>query len=297
MDITEHIPPISCRLAGQTIWFNQSLNELQPFRLEGLTSPPCSLPANLLELVREPPLLQAVGWLADKSTSISLWRDDNGYLLEIPAAGFFWTAMSGSCIYQVFRVPSANPSLLCESILGPPLALALCLSGIWCLHASAIEYENQLAVFVGSSGAGKSTLATYLADHSGIRQTADDILPVSEAVQGVNALPHFPQLKIHPEEQPGLAFPERLPLSVIYLLDEGVDVSLETLSPAEAAMSLAGHTVAAHLFDRQLISQHFTFCSQSATVVPVRKLIYPRKFSQLPQVWQVLKNDLAGIHA
>jgi hypothetical protein len=286
--------PAFHHLAGQTIWIDPGLPELQPFRTSLQAFPPAQLPAELACLPDQPALIQAEGWVADQVSKVSLWWHAQGYLIEIPAVGRFWTARDGSAIARVSRAPDADPAFLAEALLGPALVLALALKGTWCLHASAIAVENRVIVFLGVSGAGKSTLAAYLSVKPGVRRVADDILPVAVQDGRSYAFPHFPQLKLAIHQQPGLSLPEKLPLAVIYLLDEKPAPSVEAIGPGNSALLLAGHSVAARLFDRQLLSRHFDFCSLAGSILAVRKLAYPRVRSELPSVWQALQADLAG---
>ena len=147
--------PAFHRLAGQTIWIDPGLPELQPFRLANQAFPHSQIPAMLSNLAEALPAIQATGWLADNFTTVSLWPDEFGTLMEIPAAGRFWTAADGSAIHQVSQVPGSDPAFLAEALLGPPLVLALALRNTWCLHASAVEYGGRVIAFLGESGAGK----------------------------------------------------------------------------------------------------------------------------------------------
>ncbi len=266
--------------------------ELQPYRVDSQASPPPQIPDNLPSLAKNPPGLQIEGWLSDQFSTISLWWDGRGTLMEIPAVGRFWTAADGSVVCQVSQTPDADPAFFKEALLGPPLMLALALQGSWCLHASAVEYGNKVIGFLGGSGSGKSTLAAFLAGQPGVRRAADDILPVTWQDRRLSARPHFPQLKLPGDQQPGPGFPDKLPLAALYLLDEQPTISIEALGPGDSTLVLAGHTVAARLFDRQLLSRHFEFCSQVAAIIPIRRLAYPRIRSELPALWQALQDDM-----
>jgi hypothetical protein len=285
--------PAFHRLAGQTIWIDHALPELRPFRSADQAIPLAQIPADLASLAKAAPALQADGWLADRFSAVSLWRDEYGTLMEIPEAGRFWTDSDGSIISYVSQFSGMEAGFLAEALLGPPLVLALALRDTWCLHASAVEYDHQVIAFLGESGTGKSTLAAYLSDQPGVRRVADDILPVALESRRLSALPHFPQLKLPIDQQPGPALPERLLLSVLYLLEPQATISVEPLGPGNSALLLAGHTVAARIFDRQLLSRHFTFCSRAAADIPVRRLAYPHEQAGLPGVWDALQNDLA----
>jgi hypothetical protein len=50
--------------------------------------------------------------------------------------------------------------------------------------------------------------------------------------------------------------------------------------------------VAARLFDRPLLEQHLTFCSQVTATTAVRRLAYPHEKDQLLRIWEALQADL-----
>src|SRR5664279_3916157 len=124
------------RLAGQDILFDPAIPEIRQFKLETQSFLPI-LP-NLPHMDTHGPPLQAKGLIADRLETISLWRNEHGLLLEIPSVGRFWTSAEGSAIRHVSGLPDLVPSVLAQSLLGPPLVLALALCAVWCLHASAI---------------------------------------------------------------------------------------------------------------------------------------------------------------
>ena len=294
--LTISASPAFYRLASQTIFLNPSIPEMQPFRLDTqiFSEPP--LPPNLDELYVSAPSLRAEGWISDRLETITFWRDDQGVLLDIPSAGRFWTSADGAAIRHISGPPELEPSILAQSLLGPPLVLALALNGVWCLHASAIIIEDRAVVFLGNSGAGKSTLAAFLREQPGAQRVGDDILPVTWENGALFALPRFPQLKLPITAQPGLTFPEKIPLAAVYLLDKGSSIRIEAAGPAAATLTLASHSVAARLFDRQLLGAHLDFCAQAAKAASVRRLIYPRIFAELPAVWQALQADQGELH-
>jgi hypothetical protein len=287
--------PACHRLAGQPIWIDPGLPELLPFRCSDPASPPPQIPTHLSSLAGQPPSLRAEGWVAEHFSTVSVWQDEQGILTEVPTIGRFWTAADGSTISMVTIFPGSSPALRAEALLGPPLVLALALNGTWCLHASAVEIGGQCYAFLGGSGAGKSTLAAFLGGQPGVRRVADDILPVGFDDRQAWALPRFPQLKLPIRQQPGAVLPERLPLAAVFLLDEQPTLSIEPLRPGNSALLLAGQTVAARLFDRQLLARHLDFCIQAAPLMAARRLAYPRRLDGLPEVWKALQSELAAL--
>jgi hypothetical protein len=144
-------------------------------------------------------------------------------------------------------------------------------------------------------------LAGFLGDDSGVswRRLADDVVPTENGTPCPAVLPHFPQLKLCPEQQACLQEPEKLPLRAVYRLAEaspGQDrVSIQHLSPRDATLTLMAHTVAARLFDSRLLTWHMAFCSGLARQLRVRVLSYPRRFECLPEMRTALAADFQDI--
>jgi hypothetical protein len=67
------------------------------------------------------------------------------------------------------------------------------------------------------------------------------------------------------------------------------------LNERDAAVALIRHTVAARLFEPDLLRQHTAFCAEAAGNTPVRLLGYPRKFTWLPGIADRLGADLARL--
>jgi hypothetical protein len=284
--------PAFYRLAGQSIFIDPEIPAVQPFRLEGQAFPTPQIPADLMSMAQIPPAALIEGWLADQILTVSLWRNQDGTLMEIPTAGYFWSRADGKAICQVSQAPEAGPRFLAEALLGPPLVLALAWRDKWCLHASAALFQDKMIAFLGESGGGKSTLAAYLSQNPNWHLVSDDILPVSKDPGGLVAWPRFPQLKLPEEAQPGPSLPEELPLGKLCVLsntdaDERPD--LKRLSASLAVPFLLAHTAGTRLFDPQLLEKHLTFCIQAAEGVHVYRLGYPRRLEALPEIHQLLE--------
>lgn len=230
------------------------------------------------------------GWIGNTWRDVVCHAGERGYELEVAGAGRFTISSDGKAIYQLAAAEGASPQLTGETLLGPCLILALALQGTWCLHASAARCRGRLVAFAGESGVGKSTLAAYLAKQAGPewRRAVDDILPVAPTPTGLEARPHFPQLKLPYDAQPWTDQPERLPLTALFLLQgpqgAGPGVDIRPVSRKAAGLALVRHTVASRLFDKPLLARHLAFCSAAAESLPVFTVSYPHQFSLLPQV-------------
>jgi len=291
------------QLAGRSIFFDRPIAELQPYAIRETRFPAKmqavrrSSETNRAVTKSLAPLIQATGWIGDGFSTVSVWRDVDGFILEIPNAGDYWIATDGKEVNQVWLDSQAEQAFLSEALLGPPLVLALALQGVWCLHACAALYKMNLIAFLGESGAGKSTLATFIDSQPGFSRLVDDILPITWEAQTVQACPHFPQLKLPAYQQPVVNSPEYVPVAAMYLLSEQPGISIQSLRPSQAILALVQQTVAARLFDRELLEYHLVFCSQAATQIPIRRLAYPHQYDILPLVWEALQADLIEMSA
>lgn len=174
--------------------------------------------------------------------------------------------------------------------------MALALQGVWCLHASAALYRDQLFLFSGESGEGKSTLARYLGTQPGWRRAGDDIMPVTRTVENLYALPYFPQLKIPAENQPALGLASSLEIHSIILLRKSSEIDapalLHPISPSSAALALSRHSVAARLFSKELLREHLGFCAWLSQNFPLYQLDYPHSLDQLTAVHRILESQI-----
>jgi hypothetical protein len=227
---------------------------------------------------------------------VSCTAGPDGYLLDVEGVGELGVSADGRQVVQLSQQGSPDRDSVVETMLGPGLVLALAIKGTWSWHAAAILAGRQAVIFLGESGSGKSTLAAYLgrAEQDAWQRLADDVLPLRLAGAGPRVLPHFPQLKVPPLEQPGPAQPETLPLGAIYVLaeSEAAEPQIAALAMQEATLALVRHTVAARLFDQELLADHLAFCARLAASVPVRRLRYQRSFDSLPRVGQAIAADL-----
>lgn len=211
--------------------------------------------------------------------------------------------------------PWAERGVLRLFILGPALAVLLHQRGRLVLHASAVAVDGGAVVFLGGPGWGKSTLAAALfARGHGI--LADDVTAVDADASSPTVFPGFPQLKLWPEaaaalgdgpetlprihpmlekraRPAGRGFPEApLPLKRIYVLARGPAHVLELLRPQEALVELVRHSYCARLLNGRDARRHFLHCASLANRVPVCRLKGERSLSALPNLAQLVEEDL-----
>jgi hypothetical protein len=227
---------------------------------------------------------------------IACETSESGFWLTIQDIARYWVSPEGYRIAQLTRNIDCDDETLAIVALGVPLVLALAINSCFCLHASVVTFKQGTVLFIGESGQGKSTLARFLGEdgNSGWQRIIDDTLPIRIKNNGqAAAFPHFPQLKLHEKmQQPSQLVPERMPIHVIYNLDQADDVGISSLSRRDATLALVQHTVGGRLFDRALLADHLAFCSEVARTVPVRRLVYRHDYALLPEVVSALRRDL-----
>ena len=282
------------RLAGQNFDFSCPVSELEPFEIHGTETGtaeqavpfvPHLFPGSIL-------ISRTVGWVAGAQRQVEVFDISQGMLLKIAGCNDFLVTPHGETITQIGAQGEFN-RLDRQVIAGPALVLALALRATWCLHASAVIYNENLLVFLGESGQGKSSLAASLAELAGWRLAADDILPVTLAPQHVHAWPHFPQLKLDVHAQPGPGLPERLPVRLVCVLadtDGQHPPGLEPLPSGQAVQALLGHTAGTRLFPPDLLAQHLAFCSAAVLRLPSYRLAYPHRWEAVPLIKDLLES-------
>lgn len=235
-------------------------------------------------------------------------------------ACLFWNRVGGMRVQGGGRIiiepaPGVEARVLRLFVLGPALAVLLHQRGRLVLHGSAVAVDGRAVVFLGGPGWGKSTLAAALyARGHGI--LADDVTAVDGDAGSPMVFPGFPQLKLWPEaaaalgdgpetlarihpllekraRPAGRGFPEApLPLKRIYVLARGPAHEIEPLRPQEALVELVRHSYCARLLQALDARRHFLQCATLAARVPVCRLKGERSLSALPDLAQLVEDDL-----
>lgn len=222
---------------------------------------------------------------------------EGGYRVRFVDGETFDVSAEGDRVVRRGGATGGPDTRLLSRALGPPLALALAVRGIHLLHASAVTMHFGALALTAPSGGGKSTLAAAAVARPGhgLRRAGDDILAVRLGDRP-RVLPAFPQLKLGDPS----AYPEDLPTSLplLGLLElerrpGPSECGLSRLSVEAAFRSLTHATVAARLFDRDLLAAHFDLATRTARDLPVFRLSYPSGFEHLDRVLDELEH-LAG---
>lgn len=239
---------------------------------------------------------QALGWIGNRYRLVTVQAEASDYSITIEGIGHFCVQKNGSHIIWSDIIPPLDSELFIEALTGPAFLIAAALQGVWALHAGAAMYDDHLIAFVGESGVGKSTLARFLGTAPGWKRVSDDILPMAPSEYGVIAHPQYPQLKLPSHAQPSTSVAASIPLRKLVVIrrqNQAVDtVSLNRIPQAQAMAIVIRHTVAAKLFDRDLLIGQMEFAARLAETTPVYELVYPRKFNQLPLVASIFQEAL-----
>ena len=206
-------------------------------------------------------------------------------------------------------------------LLGQVLSFSLLAFGDEPLHGTAVVVKGKAVAFLGDCGYGKSTLgAAFL--RRGHSLLTDDLLALKPDGAGYAAHPGIPRIKLFPgvsrrvlrvgdgtPVNPGTsklilplgsdqACPNQVPLAALYVLAAPARrlgrVRIKALSPATALVELVRNTFNTVIIDRARLASQFKFVSRLVAGVPVKRLSYPRRLSELPAVCDAVLADLAG---
>ncbi len=239
---------------------------------------------------------RATGFVAGRDREVTCLSGPDSILVVVEDLAEFSVARDGSSIELAKGTGSDGE--IDQAILGPPLLLALALQSVAVLHAGSVATKNGVVAFLGPSGAGKSTLAAFLDQLIGEwSRCTDDLLPLDRGTDGIDALPHFPQLKLSTNEQWCPPRPDRIPLRALFLLSgessPGTGITSTALSTTDATVAILEHSAAWTFFPPELTQQHLAFCARIAQTVPVHRLSYPRRLDALQEVAAAIFDDIA----
>lgn len=180
------------------------------------------------------------------------------------------------------------------------------------LHASAVEIDGKLAVFLGETGAGKSTLAASL-HKVGHRLIGDDAVIANRTSEGCFGESVYPSLRLYEESiaavlgggiaaepmahyskkkrlsTPNLGVSKTGPLALgafFFLVDEEAEgrVASFPLSPGHTCIGLIENCFALDPEDAGSAAERMQAISGIAQSVPGFELSYPWDYDLLPTV-------------
>lgn len=200
-------------------------------------------------------------------------------------------------------------------LVGPAFGALLYQRKTLPLHGCLIGIEDSAIAFLGPTGMGKSTVAGAFY-REGYDIASDDIVPVRCTDGTANAYPTYPAVKLDPSEPvPSIGLTswstvdlekrfhriqegfldEVRPLARVYVLDRGGRVALSSVSKQTAVREVLHHSYRPYLVAEIGIEErHFEQCSAVAANVPVKQLTHPLTPESLPQIIEVVENDLQG---
>ena len=230
---------------------------------------------------------------------VTVSRSAEGFHVSYSDGTRVWIDVRGTDVWCTWP-SSASLDDTCTYLSGPILGLVLRLRGSLAFHASAVQFGDAAAGFVGRHGAGKSTLAAALAARGGAIVT-DDVLHVRRDRDGWIAEP-FPsmlklwpdgaELALHRSDLPRIvegwdkralvpdgrirAVSDALPLGALFCFGEpAARAAVTPISAASALLRLAANTSAAHLLDREMRAAEFHALAALVRDIPCLDLTPP----------------------
>ena len=225
-----------------------------------------------------------------------------------------WISSDGKSVEVLVHEDARNDDLnaLTLGFTSSLTGACLNLQGRVAIHANAVYFRDRAIAFVGASGAGKSTLSTFCIQQE-MGLLTDDVLILDEDDR---VLPGNPRLKLYPHTGVALqldipettdykvfydarsldleAAPAPVPLHAICLLEGGADVSKATaltIPASQAIFDLLNNSYVVREFSDALPRLVDRYQALTQTV-PVFRLLYPHDFTQLPSVYELLKDEL-----
>ena len=289
----------ACRymLAGKVVAMQNEVPALSAFS-DGLATEHYSemlantLAPDLLTVAKSYLQYYGTAPFAGVEREIRYWRSGNRAQLDIDGEPACQVNFQKSHIH-VFNTQPLDSELNIELITGPALVLLLSQHNIYCLHAGSVLTRAGTIGFIAESGAGKSTLTTDFDE--GWQQISDDILPIKfdEPTGVAQILPSYPQLKLRGSVSPnGIVKPKSLDFLVRVNPEPSASIRFKRLPRLNGMLQVVRHTVAAKLFDTELLIEHSNFAKLVSVAVPVIELSYPRKITKLKELRQHIVNYL-----
>jgi len=249
---------------------------------------------------------------------------DGAHYLSWGAGAYEFLILEQGRLLAARRARGTSAELFDALLLGPALSYALLALGLEPLHATVVTAGDGGVAFLGHSGFGKSSLAASFLQ-AGHRLVTDDQLVLTRLAGRVCAHPGPPRLKLVPAlarrflgaraagaplsvfaPKVSLRVPARavvteaVPLRAIYVLSAPTTrstgpVSIRPLSPQAASLALIRNTFNGRLADPARLARQFAFVTDLVSMLPVRRLTYPRRVSALPAVRAAVLADLERV--
>lgn len=212
-------------------------------------------------------------------------------------------------------------------LLGPIMNVVLRLRGSIALHGSAVRIGDVAVALVGPEGAGKSTTAASFS-LAGFPVLTDDIATIKDEGDSFRIIPAYPRIRLWPrsvemlfgseEALPRLTpgwdkrylqldsaahqfEPDAVPLAAIYFLHpRSADPSTPTIDAEpmrDAMVKLIANIGANYMLDHVASDTSFDLLQRIARFVPLRRLVPRADASYLPQLRDMVVNDVRMLQA
>lgn len=251
-------------------------------------------------------------------------RRGASYVLGFPGLARFTIDFEARLI-AALPLADCSGDTLAHLLLDQVLPRAVCHQGRMVVHASAVDLgEGRAVAFTGVSGRGKSTLAAAF-HRAGHAVLADDCVLLQPDGDRVACIPAYASLRLWPasadalftrEDQARLhasrmahytekrVFPLRpeppagqaaqLPLQALVLLEPpdpdaaDEEIRIEPAAGMSAIMALVEAQFALDVVERGAVQRNFAVVSAVAARVRMFRLGFPRNYSRLEQVLEII---------
>jgi len=254
---------------------------------------------------------------------VSFGKMDGGYLLRFNELADFTIDKDGK---EIICMPGSGipEDTIQHLLLDQVIPLVINLRGGEALHASAILTPHGVVAFAGSTGSGKSTVAGSLLKE-GYPFVSDDCLTLLEKDKEIYAISAYPGLRLWNDakvylfgedgnEKSVAHYTSKLrvdigdktdcycsrpqPFKRLYDIanssedDKMTDIIIKKLTPRDSFMALVRCAFRLDITDQTMLTRQFHFLERIASIVSVRRLIFPRDFNFLTTVREAIINDL-----
>lgn len=243
---------------------------------------------------------------ADGSAHVS-WKEHFEFVVSASAKHVLWR-----------KLQEVSNEVFFTYFLGQVLSYCLLARGIEPLHATAIIVNDQAVAFLGDSGFGKSTLAaTFL--QRGYALLTDDVLALEFSGKNVWARPGIARMKLNPDSAdavfsggrsiPMNSFTSKMifplsdsqhgnrvvPLQALYVLPHKPSKSrilIRRLSGRASFLPIVQNTFNDTVLHPDRLKQQFAFAGRLVSLIPIKRLSYPRRLDRLPAVADAILADI-----
>jgi len=254
---------------------------------------------------------------------VQIWRDYKGevcayayslsdnYWLHVPNVASFRFGRKRTEIVAIPE-PAVKYDKIQDIFSRVVLPIALHASGMEVLHASAVVTKAGLVAFCAMADTGKSTTA-YALSQRGYTQWADDAVPFEPETDQVIAVPLPFGIRLDPDAKQYLdvnnssskrIFPEnqRLRIAALIVLkrfteEDQAEVTVNSLSPAQAFRSVLLHGHFFNLKTSDLMRQMVSNYMQLTSLVPVYEVRFRPGFERISLLLdrlELLFRELSG---